>query len=108
MLNIGLMVTQDSTYALRTLEVAIAAGAEWIVLCDTNGGTLPYEVSKVVRMVAQSFNINRSFQEDEATKTLTTPKLGIHAHNDSDTAVANSLAAVIGGAYGSRYHQRLR
>lgn len=70
-------------YALQTLTTAVSAGAEWIVLCDTNGGTLPHEISQIV---------------SEVTKHLGAVKLGIHTHNDSDTAVANALAAVMAGA----------
>lgn len=76
-------------YALKTLKAAIAAGAEWLVLCDTNGGTLPHEVSSIVRDVVAVIN---------STKKADLPQLGIHTHNDSDTAVANALAAVIEGA----------
>ncbi len=65
-------------YALETLRVAAAAGADWIVLCDTNGGSLPWEVEAGVRA---------------AQEAVHTP-LGIHAHNDSDVAVANSLVAI--------------
>lgn len=71
-------------YALETLKVAIAAGAEWLVLCDTNGGTLPHEISSIVRDVIKAIPSGT--------------QLGIHTHNDSDTAVANALAAVIEGA----------
>ncbi|WP_445301279.1 citramalate synthase [Microcoleus sp. Pol11C2] len=71
-------------YAIKTLEVAADAGAEWLVLCDTNGGTLPHEVSQVVRDVLESLGTNRE-------KSL---QLGIHTHNDSGVAVANALAAV--------------
>jgi 2-isopropylmalate synthase len=74
----------NSDYALETLAAAIAAGAEWLVLCDTNGGTLPHEISQIVRDVIKVI-------PPEA-------QLGIHTHNDSDTAVANALAAVIEGA----------
>ncbi len=74
----------NSDYALKTLETAIAAGAEWLVLCDTNGGTLPHEISQIVRDVIGAI-------PPEA-------QLGIHTHNDSDTAVANALAAVFEGA----------
>jgi 2-isopropylmalate synthase len=74
----------NSDYALKTLEVAIASGAEWLVLCDTNGGTLPHEISSIVRDVIKA--------------TPPETQLGIHTHNDSDTAVANALAAVIAGA----------
>ena len=71
-------------YAFKTLEAAIAAGAEWLVLCDTNGGTLPHEISAIVRDVVGV--IPRQVQ------------MGIHTHNDLDTAVANALAAVMEGA----------
>jgi 2-isopropylmalate synthase len=74
----------NSDYALKTLEVAIASGAEWLVLCDTNGGTLPHEISSIVRDVIKAIPPET--------------QLGIHTHNDSDTAVANALAAVIAGA----------
>ncbi len=65
-------------YALETLRVAEVAGADWIVLCDTNGGCLPWEIEAAVRA---------------AQGVVSTP-LGIHAHNDSNVAVANSLVAV--------------
>lgn len=70
-------------YALRCARAAHAAGARWIVLCDTNGGTLPHEIEPIVAEVA-----------------LHVPgtHLGIHAHNDTENAVANSLAAVRAGA----------
>ncbi len=77
-------------YALQTLKAAMDAGAEWLVLCDTNGGTLPQEVSQIVEDVVVETGVG--IGEDEI------PKLGIHTHNDSDTAVANALAAVVGGA----------
>ncbi len=73
-------------YALKTLETAIASGAEWLVLCDTNGGTLPHEISQVVRDVVKVIELKTQ-----------NPLLGIHTHNDSDTAVANALAAVMEG-----------
>ena len=65
-------------YALKTLEAAKAAGAECLVLCDTNGGTLPDELAKIIDQVTLRFDT----------------RFGIHAHNDSDCAVANSLLAV--------------
>ncbi|MEG4530809.1 citramalate synthase [Microcoleus sp. D2_18a_D3] len=71
-------------YAIKTLEAAADAGAEWLVLCDTNGGTLPHEVSQVVCDVLEALGTNRE-------KSL---QLGIHTHNDSGVAVANALAAV--------------
>lgn len=81
---------QNPDYALKTLAAALDAGAEWLVLCDTNGGTLPHEISEIVAAVVSHFGINP--QDDAA------PQLGIHTHNDSDTAVANAIAAVLAGA----------
>jgi 2-isopropylmalate synthase len=71
----------DPDYALATLKAAAAAGADWIALCDTNGGCLPSFVAEVIQVVRQ---------------TVPT-RLGIHTHNDSDLAVANALAAVEAG-----------
>jgi 2-isopropylmalate synthase len=73
---------RDRAYALETLRAAEAAGARCLVLCDTNGGTLPHEVAEIVR---------------ETRRHVRTP-LGIHAHNDGECAVASSLAAVLEGA----------
>lgn len=70
-------------FALRAIKTAYEAGARWIVLCDTNGGTLPSEISKIVK---------------EVTKHISGENLGIHCHNDTGNAVANSLAAVEAGA----------
>lgn len=81
-------------YALKTLRAAKDAGAEWLVLCDTNGGTLPDQVSQIVRDVAKELKVGRFNVENE----LNVPMLGIHTHNDSDTAVANAIAAVSEGA----------
>ncbi|MGF1570614.1 MAG: citramalate synthase [Nodosilinea sp.] len=77
-------------YALQTLATALAAGAEWLVLCDTNGGTLPPEVGDIVAAVQTWLR-----QQPAADSH---PRLGIHTHNDSGTAVANALAAVAAGA----------
>ncbi|MBJ2153276.1 citramalate synthase [Paracoccus sp. IB05] len=70
-------------YALDCLRAAEAAGARWIVLCDTNGGTLPGEVGQVVREVIAA--------------GIPGTRLGIHCHDDTGNAVANSLAAVEAG-----------
>ena len=70
-------------YAILCLKAAFDQGARWIVLCDTNGGTLPHEVSKIVL---------------EVIKHIPGENLGIHAHNDTENAVANSLMAVQAGA----------
>ena len=69
-------------YALSCLKAAYTQGARWIVLCDTNGGTLPHEISKIV---------------SEVLKQIPGKNLGIHAHNDTGNAVANTLAAVLTG-----------
>lgn len=68
-------------YALETLEAAHAAGADVLCLCDTNGGTLPWRLAEIVAVVRARFN----------------GVIGIHCHNDSDVAVANTLAAVQAG-----------
>src|ERR687887_226008 len=68
-------------YALATVKAAADAGAHWLVLCDTNGGTLPAQLVEILR---------------EVKKGVRTP-LGIHVHNDAECAVANSLAAVAEG-----------
>jgi 2-isopropylmalate synthase len=77
----------DPGYAAETILAAARAGATRIVLCDTNGGTLPEEVATLVRAAAAAL----------AAAGLSVP-LGIHCHNDCDLAVANSLAAVAAGA----------
>ena len=70
-------------YALACAKAAYEEGARWVVLCDTNGGTLPHEVEAVV---------------GEVVKHIPGDHVGIHAHNDTEQAVANSLAAVRAGA----------
>ena len=70
-------------YALACAKAAYDSGARWVVLCDTNGGTLPHEVEKIV---------------GEVCKVIPGANVGIHAHNDTEQAVANSLAAVRAGA----------
>ncbi|MFC2066716.1 citramalate synthase [Chloroflexota bacterium] len=71
----------NPTYSLRILEVAAESGADCLVLCDTNGGTLSDEIVVAI----------------EAARKLTSSPLGIHTHNDSELAVANTLAAVQAG-----------
>lgn len=80
-------------YALETLQVAIAAGAEWIVFCDTNGGTLPHEIQQVCQTVIPALTPTWSTLPAD----VTAPQFGIHTHNDSGTAVANALASVLAG-----------
>jgi len=72
----------DAVYAVETLKAAVRGGAETVVLCDTNGGSMPWEVAEIVR----------------AVKTMLNHPLGIHTHNDGECAVANSLAAIREGA----------
>ena len=71
----------NPTYALKTLQAAQNGGANTIVFCDTNGGSLPNEIAELINTAKASLRV----------------PLGIHAHNDSDLAVANSLAAVTAG-----------
>ncbi len=73
---------KNQDYALRTIKAAIEAGADAIVLCDTNGGSMPFEVDEIV----------------SAVKSTGASRLGIHTHNDGGLAVANSLMAVKAGA----------
>lgn len=72
----------DPKFALEVIKTAKKSGARWVVLCDTNGGTLPSEISKIVGQV---------------TDHIKGENLGIHCHNDTENAVANSLAAVEAG-----------
>jgi 2-isopropylmalate synthase len=73
----------DPRFALACAEAAYDEGARWVVLCDTNGGALPHEVERIV---------------GEVVKVIPGDHVGIHAHNDTEQAVANSLAAVRAGA----------
>ena len=73
---------ENKKYALNCIENAYKAGARWIVLCDTNGGTLPNEIYDIVK---------------EVVKIVPGTHLGIHAHNDTENAVANSLFAINAG-----------
>jgi 2-isopropylmalate synthase len=74
----------NPNYAITCLKAAMEAGARWIVLCDTNGGALPSEVKSIVA--------------DVIAAGIPGDRLGIHTHNDTENAVANSLAAVEAGA----------
>src|SRR5271163_1798464 len=74
---------EDSAFALACAKAAYDSGARWVVLCDTNGGTMPHEVETIV---------------GEVIKQIPGDHVGIHAHNDTEQAVANSLAAVRAGA----------
>lgn len=69
-------------YAIACLKAAADSGADWIVLCDTNGGSLPIEIGDITRKVVEGFSV----------------PVGIHCHNDGGMAVANSIIAVLQGA----------
>lgn len=73
----------DMEYGMDTIQAAVEGGADTVTLCDTNGGSLPWEISHFVEMVQAAFP---------------NTKFGIHTHNDGELAVANSLAAVQAGA----------
>ncbi|WP_456402763.1 citramalate synthase [Persephonella sp.] len=73
----------NSDYATKVIKTASQAGADFLILADTNGGTLPHEIESIIK---------------ELKKHIQGIKLGIHAHNDSDTAVWNSITAVLNGA----------
>ncbi len=73
----------NPAYALSCIETAYEAGARWVVLCDTNGGTLPHEVEEIV---------------GQAVRRIPGSHIGIHTHNDTENAVANTLSAVRAGA----------
>ena len=77
----------DPAYAIETLRAARRGGAQTVVLCETNGGGLPWDVGRVVEEVKAA--LDQSFGESQ---------IGVHAHNDSGCAVANSIAAVRAGA----------
>ena len=68
----------NKKYSIDTLKRALQSGAKWIILCDTNGGTLPYELPNII---------------NEVIKTIPKEKLGVHFHNDTDNATYNSLEA---------------
>ncbi|MBV9787222.1 MAG: citramalate synthase [Chloroflexi bacterium] len=117
----------DPAYALATIRAAAEAGAETVILCDTNGGSLPGWVSKVVGEVKAALGEQRNKgTKEQSTESLpspaatdaeagggsgkgpgvgarreglsTSPRIGIHTHNDGELAVANSLAAIEAGA----------
>ncbi len=73
---------ENKEFALKCIIKAYESGARWVVLCDTNGGTLPNEVNDIVK---------------DVVKIIPGNNLGIHAHNDTENAVANSLAAINAG-----------
>lgn len=83
----------NRNYALKTLKTALEAGAEFLVLCDTNGGTLPSEVESIMADVKSALS-----EKYESKKDTPPVKYGIHTHNDAGLAVANSISAIQSGA----------
>ncbi len=77
---------KNRDYALKSIEAAVRGGAERVILCDTNGGSLPHEIEDIIAAVARFLDDNN----------VTVP-LGIHPHNDTETAVANALIAIATG-----------
>ncbi len=73
----------NKKYAISIVKEAMASGADWVVLCDTNGGCMPDQVRETIESLGE--------------EGVDVKKLGIHAHNDTENAVANSLAAVQAG-----------
>ena len=76
----------NKEYAVKTLKAAVEGGAEFLALCDTNGGTLPFELTAILEELKETF------------KDFGNIKFGIHTHNDSGLAVANTVEAVNAGA----------
>ncbi len=74
----------NEEYAVKSIKIALEAGADKVILCDTNGGFLPHKISKAIERLKSYYQMDLS-------------KLGIHTHNDTDCAVANTIAAVMPG-----------
>jgi (R)-citramalate synthase len=74
----------NEEYAVKSIKIALEAGADKVILCDTNGGFLPHKISKAIERLKSYYKMDLS-------------KLGIHTHNDTDCAVANTIAAVMSG-----------
>ncbi|MFC1875987.1 citramalate synthase [Thermodesulfobacteriota bacterium] len=83
---------ENNAYTYLTISAAIQAGADFIVLCDTNGGTLPFEVESIIQEIFQRIEADNLLSSDDMKS-----KFGIHAHNDCGVAVANSITAVRSG-----------
>jgi 2-isopropylmalate synthase len=83
----------DKDYALATLRAACDAGADWLVLCDTNGGAMPWEVEEIVRCATSELETDAPRNGNRQPGV----KFGIHTHNDAGVGVANALAAVRAG-----------
>jgi 2-isopropylmalate synthase len=84
---------ENPDYALQTLIAAVDGGANIVVLCDTNGGTLPFEIESIIQQVRKK--LDKKYTVSQGASPV---KIGIHTHNDSGLAVANSITAVRAGA----------
>jgi 2-isopropylmalate synthase len=80
-------------YALQTLQTAIDAGADWLVFCDTNGGAMPHDITRIVGEAIDSLSETLHERVDPNRQL----QFGIHPHNDCELAVANAIAAVTSG-----------
>ena len=93
----------DKDYSLATLRAARDAGADWLILCDTNGGTMPWEIEEIVRLAIEELSgLNlligdASNLQSPHLQSLIPVRFGIHTHNDAGLGVANALAAVRAG-----------
>ncbi len=91
----------DKDYALATLRAARDAGADWLILCDTNGGTMPWEIEEIVKMtIGELAGLNQLLVGQSPTpnpQSLIPIRFGIHTHNDAGLGVANALAGVRAG-----------
>ena len=83
---------ENNAYAYLTVSAAIKAGADIIVLCDTNGGTLPFEIERIIQEIFERIKTDSVLSADDLK-----PKFGIHTHNDCGLAVANSITAIRSG-----------
>jgi len=84
---------ENRDYALKTLDAAIEGGADFIVLCDTNGGTLPFDIESAIADVQKA--LGKKYRKRNKGNNI---RIGIHTHNDCGLAVANSIIAVNTGA----------
>ena len=94
----------DPEYAIATLQAAVRGGAESVILCDTNGGSLPWQVEEATQQVCHELGLSQQANASSKDEFYTFKhpssnlSVGVHTHNDSELAVANALAAVRAGA----------
>ena len=93
----------DKAYALATLHAAVQAGADWLVLCDTNGGMMPWEIEEIVGQTISELTNDEGRMTNDGGHESPIPnpqsplRFGIHTHNDAGTGVANALAGIRAG-----------